>query len=103
MLINSPSNPLASMSTSCFSQAIKPNSAIKPTLQSGLWWVKGVAIASSVSLLGISSFALPTHAALIGNIQGPNIQGTNIQNQSIPYVPPPDAGTPQPTGGTGSR
>ncbi|MEM9213335.1 MAG: hypothetical protein AAGD25_03225 [Cyanobacteria bacterium P01_F01_bin.150] len=103
MVINIPSNPLASMSTSCLPKAINVTSAIKPTLQPSLRWITGRAIASSVSLLGMSSFALPVHAILLGNIPATHISATHIQNKSVPYVPPPDAGTPPPTGGTGSN
>ena len=111
MVMNKPSHLLAPVSTSCFPNAINVTSAIRPTLQASQGWVKGVAlaclcsarIASGVSLLGLSSFALPVHSTLIGTVQAADIQATNIQNKSALYVPPPDAGTPHPTGGTGSN
>lgn len=67
--------------------------AIKPTIRPNLRWLKRLAIALSVTLWSSPAFALPLHSNFT----------QNLHNKSAPYTPPPDAGTPMPTGGTGSR
>ncbi|MEM9219908.1 MAG: DUF928 domain-containing protein [Cyanobacteria bacterium P01_F01_bin.150] len=87
MTTNIPSNPLASVHLSRFFKVINP--AMRPNIQ----WIKGAALAFSVAVLGTSSLGLPAQATF----------AEDIQNKSAAYVPPPEAGTPEPTGGTGSR
>lgn len=70
---------------------------IKSTMRP-IRWTKQMAIALGITLWSSPAFSLPVHAAFTQNLHN-----KNVQTKSAPYTPPPDAGTPVPTGGTGSR
>ncbi|WP_287280208.1 DUF928 domain-containing protein [Okeania sp. SIO2G5] len=56
-----------------------------------------LSIAFGVALWSSPAFALPVHSIIQERFY------KNTPNKNAPYTPPPDAGTPTPTGGTGSR
>ena len=60
--------------------------------------LRGIAV--GVVLASSAVFVLPPLQAIQPGIDGATIGGAR---KAVIYTPPPDAGTPQPTGGTGSR